>query len=209
MSEHRIRVIVADDHPIVRSGIVALLEHEHDIEVVGEATTGLEAVALASELKPDLVLIDLQMPELDGTEATARVIEQVPGVRVLILTTYESDEHILAAIENGAGGYLLKAAPQEEILAGVRAAAGGETVLAPAIAARLVRRAAAPAPPRLSPRELEVLQLVAEGSSNPRIGKQLFISEATVKTHLAHVFEKLEVSDRTRAVTRAIELGLL
>ena len=224
MTDHRepIRVVVADDHPIVRSGIVGLLESEPGIEVVGEAVDGAEAVALAAELRPDLVLMDLRMPVLDGAAATARILAAVGagggpgGTRVLVLTTYETDDHILAAIEAGASGYLLKAAPQEEILAGIRSVAAGETVLAPSIAAKLVSRvraaetsAAAPAPPSLSPRELEVLRLVADGRSNPEIARTLHIGEATVKTHLIHVFEKLEVNDRTRAVTRAMELGLL
>ena len=160
--------------------------------------------------------MDLRMPGLDGAAATARILAdaQADGrvVRVLVLTTYENDEYIMGAIEAGASGYLLKAAPQEEILAGVRAVAAGETVLAPSIAAKLVHRmrgpAASPAP-ALSPRELEVLRLVAAGRSNPEIARELYIGEATVKTHLLHVFEKLEVSDRTRAVTRAMELGIL
>jgi len=208
-----IRVVVADDHPIVRSGIVALLESEPGIEVVGEAVDGAEAVALAAELRPDLVLMDLRMPVLDGAAATARILAEGGGTRVLVLTTYETDDHILAAIEAGASGYLLKAAPQEEILAGIRSVAAGETVLAPSIAAKLVRRvradASTPAPPALSPRELDVLRLVADGRSNPEIARTLHIGEATVKTHLIHVFEKLGVNDRTRAVTRAMELGLL
>jgi DNA-binding NarL/FixJ family response regulator len=212
-----IRVIVADDHPIVRSGIAALLSLADDILVVAEASNGAEAVALAQEHRPELVLMDLRMPvlngpEFDGAAATARIIETVPGTRVLILTTYETDDHILGAIEAGASGYLLKAAPQEEILAGVRSVVGGQTVLAPAIAAKLVarmRQDALPARPKLSARELDVLRLVAAGDSNPNIAKRLFISEATVKTHLLHVFEKLGVSDRTRAVTLALELGLL
>ncbi|HEU4755670.1 MAG TPA: response regulator transcription factor [Agromyces sp.] len=208
-----IRVVVADDHPIVRSGIVALLESEPGIEVVGEAVDGAEAVALAAELQPDLVLMDLRMPVLDGAAATARILAEGGRTRVLVLTTYETDDHILAAIEAGASGYLLKAAPQEEILAGIRSVAAGETVLAPSIAAKLVRRvradASAPAPPALSPRELDVLRLVADGRSNPEIARTLHIGEATVKTHLIHVFEKLGVNDRTRAVTRAMELGLL
>jgi DNA-binding NarL/FixJ family response regulator len=203
-----IRVLVADDHPIVRSGIVALLRTAPDVEVVGEATTGFEAVELASRLTPDLVLMDLRMPGMNGDEATAKILAATPGVRVLILTTYESDDSILTAIEAGASGYLLKAAPQEEILAGVRSVARGEVALAPSIAALLVQRVKAPNP-TLSPRETEVLKLVSAGHSNPSIAAQLFLSEATVKTHLLHVFEKLEVSDRTRAVTRAMELGLL
>jgi DNA-binding NarL/FixJ family response regulator len=203
-----IRVVVADDHPIVRSGIVALLQTADDIEVVGEASTGEEAVELALELTPDVVLTDLRMPGVNGDEATARILAQRPTVRVLILTTYESDDSILTAIEAGASGYLLKAAPQDEILAGLRAVARGEVALAPRIAALLVQRVKTPVP-ALSPRETQVLKLVAEGQSNPTIASTLFLSEATVKTHLLHVFEKLGVSDRTRAVTRAMELGLL
>ncbi|MBU1587229.1 MAG: response regulator transcription factor [Actinobacteria bacterium] len=203
-----IRVVVADDHPIVRGGIVALLSAADDMTVVAEASDGLEAVRLAAEHAPDVVLMDLRMPGLDGDEATARILAATPNVRVVILTTYESDASILTAIEAGASGYLLKAAPQEEILAGVRSVARGEVALAPSIAAMLVQRVARPAV-TLSPRETEVLALVAQGSSNPSIAAALFVSEATVKTHLLHVFEKLGVNDRTRAVTRAMELGLL
>jgi DNA-binding NarL/FixJ family response regulator len=203
-----IRVVVADDHPIVRSGIVALLQTAPDVEVVGEATTGIEAVELALALEPDLVLMDLRMPGIDGDEATARILAAKPAVRILILTTYETDDSILTAIEAGASGYLLKAAPQDEILAGVRSVASGEVALAPSIAALLVQRLKTPAT-TLSPREAEVLKLVAAGQSNPTIAATLFLSEATVKTHLVHTFEKLGVSDRTRAVTKAMELGLI
>lgn len=203
-----ITVLVADDHPIVRGGIVALLQSADDIEVVGEATTGLEAVERAIELEPQLVLMDLRMPGIDGDEATARILAAKPGIRVVVLTTYETDTSILSAIEAGASGYLLKAAPQEEILAGIRSVARGEVALAPSIAVMLVNRVKKPSI-SLSARETEVLGLVAQGHSNPAIAKQLFLSEATVKTHLLHAFEKLEVSDRTRAVTKAMELGLL
>jgi len=203
-----IRVLVADDHPIVRSGIVALLESAGDMAVVGTASTGLEAVELAVQLGPDIVLMDLRMPGIDGDEATARILAQRSGIRVVVLTTYETDAGILSAIEAGASGYLLKAAPQDEILAGIRSVARGEVALAPSIAAMLVNRVKRPQI-SLSARETEVLGLVSQGLSNPAIAKQLFLSEATVKTHLLHAFEKLEVSDRTRAVTKAMELGLL
>jgi len=203
-----IRVLVADDHPIVRGGIVALLESADDIEVVGQAATGLEAVDLALTLEPDLVLMDLRMPGIDGDEATARVLAARPGIRVVVLTTYETDESILTAIEAGASGYLLKAAPEREILAGIRAVSRGEIALAPSLAAKLVQRVQRPAV-SLSARETEVLRLVAQGHSNPSIARELFLSEATIKTHLLHAFEKLEVGDRTRAVTKAMELGLL
>ena len=203
-----IRVLVADDHPIVRSGIVALLAAAADIEVVGEAANGRQAVDLALELAPELVLMDLQMPELGGDEATALILAALPATRVVVLTTYETDASILTAIEAGASGYLLKAAPQEEILAGIRSVARGEVALAPSIAAMLVGRVKTRAI-TLSPRETEVLGLVAQGMSNPAIAKKLFLGEATVKTHLLHAFEKLDVSDRTRAVTKAMELGLL
>lgn len=203
-----IRILVADDHPVVRSGIVALLSTADDVEVMGEAEDGGRAVELALQLRPDLVLMDLRMPVLDGDEATARILAADPGIRVVVLTTYESDESILTAIEAGASGYLLKAAPQEEILAGIRSVARGEVALAPSIAALLVRRVKAPTV-TLTDRETEVLALVAQGLSNPSIAKRLYLGEATVKTHLLHVFEKLGVNDRTRAVTLAMELGLL
>ena len=200
------------------SGIVALLQDAPDVEVVGEASSGAEAVGTTLRLKPDLVLMDLRMPlpsisgsgtELDGVAATAKILTEEPGIRVIVLTTYESDEAILSAIEAGATGYLLKAAPQEEILAGIRSVARGEVALAPSIAAMLVRRVAKPVTATLSVRETQVLALVARGNSNLSIARALFLSEATVKTHLLHVFEKLGVSDRTRAVTLAMELGLL
>jgi DNA-binding NarL/FixJ family response regulator len=203
-----IRVLVADDHPIVRGGIVALLESASDMMVVGQAATGREAVARALSLEPDLVLMDLRMPDLDGDEATALILASNPSIRVLVLTTYESDASILTAIEAGASGYLLKAAPENELLAGIRSVARGEVALAPSIAAMLVQRVKTPLV-QLSPRETEILRLVASGLSNPAIGRELFIGEATVKTHLLHAFEKLGVKDRTRAVTKAMELNLL
>ncbi len=213
-----IRALVADDHPIVRAGLVALLDAAPDVEVVGTASSGEAAVELAAELSPDVVLMDLRMPGregtgIDGDEATARIVAARPETRVIILTTYENDDAILSAISAGASGYLLKAAPEEELLAGIRAVAAGEVALAPSVSRLLVQRAAAPAAAAgatvLSARELDVLRLVASGLSNRDIGARLFLGEATVKTHLLHVFAKLEVADRTRAVTRAMELRLL
>lgn len=215
-----IRIVIADDHPIVRSGIAGLLEGEPDFDVVAEAASGEEAVELTARLAPDLVLMDLRMPGIGGVEATRRIVsgqsdpDRSPApTRVLVFTTYEDDDQILAAVAAGASGYLLKAAPADELLAGVRAVAAGQTVLAPSIAAQLVARASDrrddPEPPRLTAREAEILALVATGLSNPEIAARLVIGESTVKTHLLHVFEKLDVSDRTRAVTRAMELGLL
>ncbi|MFT7710087.1 response regulator transcription factor [Clavibacter tessellarius] len=214
MTAPRIRVAVVDDHPVVRAGLAALLASADDIEVVGQAPDGEAAVALAAAERPDVVLMDLRMPGLDGVGATARIRDGSPDVRVLVLTTYETDASILTAIEAGASGYLLKAAPEEEILAGVRAVARGDVALAPALAARLVRQVARPAAPAapaptLSPRETQVLALVAAGRTNARIALELHVTPATVKTHLLHVFEKLGVGDRTRAVTLAMELGLL
>jgi DNA-binding NarL/FixJ family response regulator len=205
-----IRVLLADDHPIVRAGVVALLESAEGMEVVAAVEDGAAAVAAARLLRPDVVLMDLRMPGMGGVEATAAIVEAVPTARVVVLTTYETDDAILDAITAGARGYLLKAAPEREIIAGIRSVAAGATVLAPGIAAALARGVQrGRGGPKLSARELEVLALVADGESNPAIARRLQLAEATVKTHLLHVFEKLEVADRTRAVTRAMELGLL
>ncbi len=211
-----IRALVADDHPVVRAGLVALLDAAPDIDVIGTASSGEAAVELAADLHPDVVLMDLRMTGIDGDEATAQIVAAAAAsgtvTRVIILTTYENDDAILRAISAGAGGYLLKAAPEEELLAGIRAVAAGEVALAPSVSRLLVQRAATPqtpSAPELSPRELEVLRLVGEGLSNRAIGERLYVGEATVKTHLLHVFAKLEVADRTRAVTRAMELKLL
>lgn len=204
-----IRVLVADDHPVVRSGIVGMLALEPDLEIVAEAGDGSEAVALARSLRPDVVLMDLRMPRLDGASATEQIVAAPEAPRVLVLTTYDTDADIVRAVEAGATGYLLKDAPREDLVAAVRAAARGETVLAPAVAARLVRRTRRP--PEVAPtrRELEVLAGVARGLSNAEIGRALFIGESTVKTHLLRLFGKLGVDDRTRAVTVALERGLL
>lgn len=203
-----IRVLLADDHPVVRSGLAGMLGLEPDLEVVGEAADGEQAVALAAGLRPDLVLMDLRMPVLDGATATARITGTLPGVRVLVLTTYETDTDILRAVEAGATGYLLKDTPRDQLVAGVRAAARGESALSPSVARRLVQQVRGEQE-RLTAREQEVLAGVARGLSNAGIGRELFITEATVKTHLLRAFAKLGVDDRTRAVTVAIERGIL
>lgn len=208
MSATTVRVLLADDHPVVRSGLAGLLAVEPDIEVVGEVADGQAALAAAHELHPDLVLMDLRMPVLDGAAATARIVAELPGVRVLVLTTYETDADILRAVEAGATGYLLKDTPREQLVAGVRAAARGESALSPSVASRLVQQMRADTD-RLTPRELEVLAGVARGLSNAAVGRELFIAEATVKTHLLRAFGKLGVDDRTAAVTVAMQRGLL
>lgn len=206
-----IRVLLADDHPVVRGGLAAVLGDEADIEIVGQAADGAEAVRLATTERPDVVLMDLRMPGMDGVAATAQITAFADGPRVLILTTYESDDQILAAVEAGAMGYLLKAAPAEEILAGLRSVAHGGSALSPGVAVRLVERMRQPKPHAavLTMREVEVLARAAQGRSNKLIAVDLGIGEATVKTHLLKAFDKLGVSDRTHAVTRARELGLL
>ena len=208
----RIRLLLADDHPVVRAGLAGMLAAEEDLDIVGEAADGEAAVALARELLPDVVLMDLRMPGTDGATATARISRELPQVRVLVLTTYDTDSHVLPAIEAGATGYLLKDAPRTELLRAVRAAARGEAVLSPSVASRLMGRVRAPAAGSdgpLSQRELEVLELVAAGTTNREIAVRLFISEATVKTHLLHVYAKLGVTDRAAAVAEAFNRGLL
>jgi DNA-binding NarL/FixJ family response regulator len=205
----RICLIIADDHPVVRTGLRGMLAGQSDFEVVGEASTGTEAVALATRLRPAVVLMDLRMPEMDGVTAIAHIKAQQPETHVLVLTTYDTDADILRAVEAGATGYLLKDVPREELFRAIRAAARGETVLAPAVATRLVGQVRTPPEEALSAREIEVLSLVARGASNKEIGRQLHISEATVKSHLIHIFGKLGVADRTAAVTTALKRGIL
>ncbi|WP_430783556.1 response regulator [Actinoplanes sp. G11-F43] len=204
-----IRILLVDDHPVVRMGLRGMLDAEPDLTVIGEASSGVEGVALARTELPDIVLMDLRMPGGDGVDAIGRILSTTTGVRVMVLTTYESDRDILRAIEAGATGYLLKDASPAELADAVRAAARGETVLAPSVASTLVRQVRAPAPPALSARETEVLRLVAAGLTNADIGRRLFISEATVKTHLLRAFNKLDVTDRTAAVTTAMRHGLI
>jgi DNA-binding NarL/FixJ family response regulator len=204
-----IRVLIVDDHPVVREGMRALLQSQPEFEVVGDAPSGDVAVERAGELLPDVVLMDLRMPGVDGAAATAEITTRYPQVHVLVVTTYDSDADILRAVEAGATGYLLKDTPSDELYAAVRAAARGETVLAPAVAARLVTRLREPAHATLTAREIEVLSCVARGLTNADVGRELFISEATVKTHLLRSFAKLGVDDRTAAVTVAISQGVL
>lgn len=205
----RVRVLLADDHPVVRAGVAGMLDVEPDIEVVGEAADGAQALDRARVLRPDVVLMDLRMPEMDGVAATTAICAELPDVHVLVLTTYDTDRDIVRAVAAGATGYLLKDAPLADLADAVRAAARGETVLAPPVAARLVRHVRAPEAESLTPRETEVLDLVGQGMTNAEIGRALFISEATVKTHLLRVFAKLGVDDRTAAVMVAYQRGLL
>jgi len=202
-----IRVVVVDDHPVVREGLRAVLAAEDDIDVVGACATGEEAVRAAVDLSADVVVMDLRMPGMDGAEATAR-ITAASAASVLVLTTYDTDADILRAVEAGASGYLLKNTPPDAIADAVRSAARGETVLAPPVAARLVTRLRA-APHRLTTRETEILRCVARGLSNVDIGRALFITEATVKSHLISIFGKLGMNDRTAAVVEAVTRGTL
>jgi len=204
-----IRLVIADDHPVVRAGLRALLAGAVDIDVVGEAATPDEAAALVSSLDPDLVLMDLQFgQDRTGADATRQIRSTDAAPYVLVLTNYDSDGDILGAVEAGASGYLLKDTPPDELLAAVRAAAAGESALAPAVASRLMARMRAPRV-SLSAREIEVLRLVAEGASNVDVAARLHITDATVKSHLVHVFSKLGVGSRTAAVSEARALGIL
>lgn len=203
-----IRILLVDDHPVIRAGLRAMLDQQPDLEVVAEAADGQSAVTQARTSEPDVVLMDIQMPGVDGIEATRQIAALEPAPKVLILTTYDTDGDILPAIENGATGYLLKDTPPDDLYHAIRQAAAGETVLAPTIASRLVTRMRQP-DQTLSAREIQLLQFLAEGLSNKEIGTSLYISEATVKTHLVHIFQKLGVDTRTAAVTTAIDQGLI
>ncbi|MEV8637076.1 response regulator transcription factor [Streptosporangium sp. NPDC051023] len=204
-----LRLMIVDDHPVVREGLRGMLEAASGMTVVGEAASGDEAVVRARELRPDVILMDLRMPNGDGVSATSRILADRPESRVVVLTTYETDQDIVRAVEAGAAGYLLKDTSMADLLAAITSAARGETVLSPSVATRLVTRMRAPVAESLSPREAEVLALVAKGLTNAEIGRALFISETTVKTHLLRIFGKLGVSDRTAAVTTALDRGLL
>ncbi|WP_328294628.1 response regulator transcription factor [Kineococcus sp. NBC_00420] len=204
-----VRVLVVDDHPVVRGGIEGLLATADDLEVVGGAADGREALDAVARLRPDVVLMDLRMPVVDGATATAEIRRAHPEVHVLVLTTYETDADIVRAVEAGATGYLLKDTPLAQLLDAVRAASRGETVLAPPVAAKWRARLRGSVQESLTPRELQVLGSVSRGSTNAEIGRELFIGEATVKTHLLRTFAKLGVDDRTHAVTIATQRGLL
>ena len=204
-----IRLLIADDHPVVRDGLSSMFARDPEFEVLGEAADGAEAVRLARDLRPDVILMDLRMPGVDGLTAITELARQGIPTRVLVLTTYDTDSHVLPAIEAGATGYLLKDAPRAELLRAVRAAAHGEAVLSPSVAARLMSRLRSPGAGPLSQRELEVLELVASGATNREAAARLFITEATVKTHLLNIYAKLGVGDRAAAVAEAFNRGLL
>jgi DNA-binding NarL/FixJ family response regulator len=204
-----IRLLIVDDHPVVRDGLTGMFAADPDFAVVGEAADGSQALRLADAVRPDVILMDLRMPGMDGVAAIAELASRGNPARVLVLTTYDTDSDVLPAIEAGATGYLLKDAPRDELLRAVRAAAAGQSVLAPSVATRLLSRVREPAPELLSQRELEVLSLVAGGSGNRETAARLFISEATVKTHLLHIYAKLGVTDRAAAVAEAFNRGLL
>jgi DNA-binding NarL/FixJ family response regulator len=209
-----IKVLIVDDHPVVREGLSAMLSKEHDIQVVGEAENGTAAIKKAKELQPDIVLMDLGMPEVDGVEAMCQIRAENPDIKFIVLTTYDDDEYIFKSIEAGARAYLLKDAPREELFKAVRAVYKGESLIQPAVASRVLDRFAVlsrqvQASEGLSERELEVLKLMAKGAANKEIAANLCISESTVKTHIQTIFQKLEAGDRTEAVTLALKKGII
>lgn len=205
-----IRLLIVDDHPVVRDGLSSMFAREPEFEVLGEASDGAEALRLAETLRPDVILMDLRMPGMDGVTAITELAKRRAPVRVLVLTTYDTDSHVLPAIEAGATGYLLKDAPREELLRAVKSAAAGDAVLSPSVAARLMNRVRDPGTSGpLSQREREVLGLVAAGHTNREAAAKLFITEATVKTHLLNIYSKLGVSDRASAVAEGFSRGLL
>jgi DNA-binding NarL/FixJ family response regulator len=207
--DHPIRMLIVDDHPVVRDGLRGMFSGDERFHVVGEAADGVEAVAHAEALRPDVILMDLRMPGGDGVTAISELAARGVAGRVLVLTTYDTDSDVVAAIEAGATGYLLKDTPREELFRAVVAAARGEAVLSPAVATRLMGQVRQPVREPLSGRELEVLTLIAQGATNREAAGKLFISEATVKTHVLHIYAKLGVNDRAAAVATAFERGLL
>ncbi|WP_143193839.1 response regulator [Micromonospora sp. CB01531] len=208
MAEPLIRLLIVDDHPVVRDGIRGMFAGDPGFEVLGEAGDGAEAVALARALNPDVILMDLRMPRMDGVAAIKELAGLGIAARVLVLTTYDTDRDVVPAVEAGATGYVLKDTGRDELVHAVRTAARGEAVLSPSVATRLLGQVRTPADP-LSSRELEVLRLIAEGATNREAAARLFISEATVKSHVLHIYTKLGVNDRAAAVAAAFRRGLL
>src|SRR6266498_3527201 len=208
-----IRILIADDHPIVREGLSAVLETQPDFTIVGEAASGAQAVARAAELRPDVILLDLELPEMDGVAALRAIRAADPTAKVIIFTAFDTDERILGAVQAGAQGYLLKGAPREDLFQAIRVVHGGGSLLQPVVAARLLRQVSSPAAPalpeRLTERELEVLRLLAKGRQNKEIAGELWISERTVKFHVSAILSKLGVGNRTEAVSKAAQLGLV
>lgn len=209
-----IKIMIVDDHEVVRDGLVTMIGMEQEFSVIGEAKNGLLAVEQAAELRPDVILMDLRMPELDGVQAMQRIRAQDQDVKFLVLTTYDNDEYIFDAIEAGAKGYLLKDTSREELFNAIRAVHRGESLVQPSVAAKVLDRFAqlsreSVAPDLLSTREIEVLQLMARGSANKEVASSLSISESTVKTHIANIFQKLDVNGRTDAVTQALQRGII
>jgi DNA-binding NarL/FixJ family response regulator len=210
-----IRVLVADDQSLVRSGFRMLLDGEEDMEIVAEAANGVEAVDKAARYEPTVVLMDIRMPELDGLEATRRILAADADAKILVLTTFDLDEYVYAALRAGASGFVLKDEPPEQLLAAIRIVAAGEALLSPAVTKRVITKFTQmpnkPAPPEvetLTERELDVFRLIARGLSNAEIGRELFISDTTVKTHITHLLQKLDLRDRVQAVVLAYETGL-
>jgi DNA-binding NarL/FixJ family response regulator len=209
-----IKILIVDDHPVVREGIGAMLKREPDFKIVGEATNGLEAVGKASELAPDVILMDLRMPEMDGVEAITRIKQDMPDTKFIILTTFSDDEYIFKGIAAGARAYLLKDAPREELFKAIRAVSRGESLIQPVVASKVLDKLAelskkSPSAETLSEREIEVLKLMAKGVSNSNIADELSITQSTVKTHITSIFQKLNVTTRTEAVTTALKRRII